>query len=164
MAGLYIHIPFCRQKCHYCNFYTVISQRYRKQFISALKHELELQKYYLENQQVNTIYFGGGTPSMLSTNEIISLIDTVSLNYNVNSDVEITLEANPDDLSSDFLRQIKNETPVNRFSIGVQSFYDDDLAYLNRIHNGKHARNAIYEALKLGFNNLTIDLIYGIPT
>lgn len=164
MAGLYIHIPFCRQKCHYCNFYTVISQKYRQQFISALKHELELQKNYLKNQQVNTIYFGGGTPSMLSTNEIISLIDTISLNYNVNSNVEITLEANPDDLSSDYLRQIKNETPINRFSIGVQSFYDDDLAYLNRIHNGKHARNAIYEALKLGFNNLTVDLIYGIPT
>jgi oxygen-independent coproporphyrinogen-3 oxidase len=164
MAGLYIHIPFCRQKCHYCNFYTVISQKYRHQFISALKYELEIQKKYLENQQINTIYFGGGTPSILSTNEIVSLINTISLNYNVNSEVEITLEANPDDLSFDYLSQIKNETPVNRFSIGIQSFHDDDLAYLNRIHNGKQSRKAINEALKLGFNNLTIDLIYGIPT
>ena len=164
MAGIYIHIPFCRQKCHYCNFYTVISQKLRHRFIASLQHELILQKDYLKNQQVNTIYFGGGTPSILSTSEIVKIFDTISIHYNLSTEVEITLEANPDDLSNEYLLQIKNETPINRFSIGVQSFHDDDLTYLNRIHNSKHAQNAIIQALKLGFNNLTIDLIYGIPT
>jgi len=164
MAGIYIHIPFCRQKCHYCNFYTVVSQKYRHQLITAILSELEHRVAYLNGQPVNTIYFGGGTPSVLSTAEINKLINQIKQHYTVVPDVEITLEANPDDLSRDYLKQLKNETPINRFSVGIQSFFDDDLHYLNRVHNGNHARQAIEHALQLGYQNMTIDLIYGIPT
>jgi len=164
MAGIYIHIPFCRQKCHYCNFYTVVSQKYRHQLVMSILDELEQRVDYLNDQQINSIYFGGGTPSILTTNEIIAIINQVKKHYAVIPDVEITLEANPDDLSEDYLKQLKNETPVNRFSVGIQSFFDDDLQYLNRVHNGSHARQAIEHALKLGYQNMTIDLIYGVPT
>lgn len=164
MAGIYIHIPFCRQKCHYCNFYTVVSQKYRDTFIIAIQKELEQRVPYLNNQTVNTIYFGGGTPSMLTTNEINFIIQVIKTNYQVNPNVEITLEANPDDLTHEYLKALKNETPINRFSMGIQSFFDDDLLYINRIHTGKDAQKAIENALDLGYENMTIDLIYGIPT
>ncbi|MDP2721263.1 MAG: radical SAM family heme chaperone HemW [Bacteroidales bacterium] len=164
MAGIYIHIPFCRKKCHYCNFYTVISQKYKQSFLLALKKEIELRTSYLNDQWVNTIYFGGGTPTILDPTEINELINTIKSHYQVIEEVEITLEANPDDLSPDYLKRLKDETPVNRFSIGIQSFFDDDLEYLNRAHGSSQARNAIENALNLGYNNMTIDLIYGIPT
>ena len=164
MAGIYIHIPFCRQKCHYCNFYTVVSKKYRDSFVNILLKELEQRKDYLGNQPVNTIYFGGGTPSLLTTGEIVRITNRISNIFPVAEEVEITLETNPDDLDKDKIKALKNETPVNRLSIGIQSFYDDDLAYLNRVHNSSQARNAIENSLKLGFKNITIDLIYGIPT
>lgn len=164
MAGIYIHIPFCRQKCHYCNFYTVISRKYRKQFITSLLLEMQQRVEYLDKQVVNTIYFGGGTPSILEPQEINLIINNIKKHYTVSEQAEITLETNPDDLSTTYLTKLKNETPINRFSIGIQSFFDDDLAYLNRVHNAKQARNSIEEALKLGYRNMTIDLIYGIPT
>lgn len=164
MAGIYLHIPFCKQKCHYCNFYSTVSLRYRSQFVDALISEIISRKDYLGNQTVNTIYFGGGTPSMLETSEITRIIETLSNNFYITDHPEITLEANPDDISPEYLLKLKNETPVNRLSIGIQSFNDDDLKYLYRVHDSKSARKSIEDSLKAGFTNLTIDLIYGIPT
>lgn len=164
MSGIYIHIPFCKKKCHYCNFYALASTKYRNEFVPALIKEIELRKDYLIDRKINTIYFGGGTPSVLNTNEINSVLGKINELYEVSPVAEITLEANPDDLSFDYLKSLKNETPINRFSIGIQSFFDDDLTYLNRVHNGANARKAIENAKKAGFNNMSIDLIYGIPT
>jgi len=163
MAGIYIHIPFCKQKCHYCNFYSTVSLAYRQDYISALTREIKSRQKYLDHEVVNTIYFGGGTPSMFSSDEISYIINLIDFRFNVASDAEITLEANPDDLDKNKLNDIKNYTSVNRLSIGVQSFFDDDLQYLNRVHRSKQAQNSIENALKLGFDNITIDLIYGIP-
>ena len=164
MAGIYIHIPFCKQKCHYCNFYSTVSLKYRNEFIDALSREIVSRKNYLDNEEINTIYFGGGTPSMLLISEITEIINTLRKTYNVASNVEITLEANPDDLSKNQISDLKNYTSVNRLSIGVQSFFDDDLHYLNRVHNSNQAHKSIEFALASGFENMTIDLIYGIPT
>lgn len=164
MAGIYIHIPFCKQKCHYCNFYTVISQKYRDVFIGTILKELEQRKDYLEDKTIHTVYFGGGTPSMLSVHEIGQIIDKIDQLFLLKKDTEITLEANPDDLDQNKLLALKNETRINRLSMGVQSFHDADLQYLNREHNGAQAINSIEMALITGFNNMTIDLIYGIPT
>ena len=163
MAGIYIHIPFCKQKCHYCNFYSTVSLAYQQDYISALTREIKSRQKYLAHEVVNTIYFGGGTPSMFSSDEISYIINLIDFRFNVASDAEITLEANPDDLDKNKLNDIKNYTSVNRISIGVQSFFDDDLQYLNRVHSSKQAQNSIENALKLGFDNITIDLIYGIP-
>ncbi len=134
MAGIYLHIPFCRQKCHYCNFFSVASLKYRDQLLEALSHELKLQKNWLGDDTIETIYFGGGTPSLLSENEINGLIETIGVYYKVSPDAEITLEANPDDLGKGTLKNLRH-TAVNRLSIGVQSFFDDDLQYLNRVHS-----------------------------
>jgi len=164
MAGIYIHIPFCKQKCHYCNFYSTVSNIYRDEFIGALTKEIKSRKDYLGKEKVHTIYFGGGTPSMLSTDEISYIINLIDYRFDVASDAEITLEANPDDLNLNKINDIKNYTPINRLSIGIQSFFDDDLRYLNRVHNSNQAHNSIENALKAGFNNVTIDLIYGIPS
>ncbi len=164
MAGIYIHIPFCKQKCHYCNFYSTVSLKYRKEFYNALIREIKSRIDYLGTEEVNTIYFGGGTPSMLSTKELSNIIKALYSTYNVSKDVEITLEANPDDLTKDQIYDIKNHTPINRLSIGIQSFFDDDLVYLNRVHNSVQAQKSIETALIAGFDNMTIDLIYGIPT
>jgi oxygen-independent coproporphyrinogen III oxidase len=163
MAGIYIHIPFCRQKCHYCNFFSVATTKWRDEFLRALMKEIELRRGYLNGETVNTIYFGGGTPSLLHTEELTSILDRVYCNFIVAADVEITLEANPDDISEIKAREWVN-TPLNRLSIGVQSFFDEDLVYLNRAHNASQAFQAIESARKAGFDNLTIDLIYGIPT
>ena len=164
MSGIYIHIPFCKQKCHYCNFFSVASNKYRTVFVDALLKEISRGKNYLDNKTIHTIYFGGGTPSMLTTKEINQILNQIYLLFTVSKDAEITLEANPDDLNESKLKSLKNETAINRLSMGVQSFFDDDLTYLNRVHNGNQAREAIELALKNQFDNLTIDLIYGIPT
>ncbi len=163
MAGIYLHIPFCKQKCHYCNFYSTVSKKYHLQFIESLKKEITGRKDYLCNQEVNTIYFGGGTPSVLSATTLAEIIELLYGTYNISDTAEITIEANPDDISSQKLSDLKKYTPVNRFSIGIQSFFDDDLVYLNRVHNAAQARKSIEQVLSAGFNNLTIDLIYGIP-
>ena len=163
MAGIYIHIPYCKQKCHYCNFYSFASGQYRDDFVDALLSEIDLRKDYLQDQEIGTVYFGGGTPSLLSADEINKILEKVKTDFKVKPEVEITLEANPDDITDEKLRSFK-DTPINRFSMGIQSFHDDDLEYLNRVHNGKHAIQSIELALKYGFNNLTIDLIYGIPS
>lgn len=164
MPGIYIHIPFCKQKCHYCNFYSVASNKYRSVFVDALLMEIERQKDYLDDKRINTIYFGGGTPSMLSSLEINQILKQLHNFFELSPDAEITLEANPDDLDEQKLMSLKNETAINRLSMGVQSFFDDDLHYLNRVHNGNQAEQSIELALKHGFDNMTIDLIYGIPT
>lgn len=163
MTGIYIHIPFCKQKCHYCNFFSVATTRYRDEFLRALHEEIEQNRDYLDAEEVTTIYFGGGTPSLLSPGEIRSVIDRLREFFPVFSGAEITLEANPDDVN----RQKSSlwlDSGVNRISLGVQSFHDKDLEYLNRVHNASSALESIETLKNAGFDNLTIDLIYGMPT
>ncbi len=163
MAGIYIHIPFCKQKCHYCNFYSTVSVKNKPAFLSALIDEIKQQKDYLNNEEIQTIYFGGGTPSMLNREEIEGIIFQLKETYQINRDAEYTLEVNPDDLSEDKSKALI-DSGINRLSIGIQSFHEIDLKYLNRVHDAKQAHLAIEGALKSGFTNLTIDLIYGIPS
>jgi len=163
LAGIYIHIPFCRQKCHYCNFFSIASVKNREKFLDALIAEIKLQKDYLKGEEVETIYFGGGTPSLLSAAEINRIFNEIQKIHIVSSSPEITLETNPDDLTGMWINDL-NKTPFNRLSIGVQSFSDADLKYLNRVHTGKQALKAIKNVLNAGYENLGIDLIYGIPT
>jgi oxygen-independent coproporphyrinogen III oxidase len=162
MAGIYIHIPFCRQKCHYCNFFSVATTRGREEFLEALLKEISVRKDYIVEEEVGTVYFGGGTPSLLTSEDLKRIFGALQSNYRISDDVEITLEANPDDISPEWVRNLK-DTPVNRLSIGVQSFYDEDLHYLNRVHTAGQAASAIELARGAGYENLTIDLIYGIP-
>jgi oxygen-independent coproporphyrinogen III oxidase len=163
MAGIYIHIPFCRQKCHYCNFFSVASQKNRERVINAIFHEIILRKNYLEGEVIETIYFGGGTPSLLSDDEINHIIDELTKQFSIDPALEITLEANPDDLSNERIAGLRN-TRINRLSIGIQSFFDEDLVYLNRVHHAKDALSAVRSSIDAGFSNISIDLIYGIPT
>jgi oxygen-independent coproporphyrinogen-3 oxidase len=161
MAGIYIHIPFCKQACHYCDFHFSTSLKKKDELINALVRELELRKDEFENTTVETIYFGGGTPSLLTNVELQVIIDTVYKNYTVSQEPEITLEANPDDLSKHRIIELSN-TPINRLSIGVQSFFEADLKLMNRGHNADEARVCLEEATKY-FDNISLDLIYGIP-
>jgi len=161
MSGIYIHIPFCKQACHYCDFHFSTSIKKKAELISALIKELELRKHELEGHTVETIYFGGGTPSLLSIDELRMLIDSVYENYKVIPNSEITLEANPDDLTNQQIDDLAT-LPINRLSIGIQSFFDQDLKLMNRAHNANDAKQCLEEATKY-FDNITIDLIYGIP-
>jgi len=161
MSGIYIHIPFCKQACHYCDFHFSTSLKKKDQLVFALVKELELRKDEFENQTVDTIYFGGGTPSLLSVDQLDLLIDSIHKNYKVSSKPEITLEANPDDLSLDNFKAL-SQTAINRLSIGVQSFFETDLKLMNRAHNADEAKQCLEEATKY-FDNISIDLIYGIP-
>ncbi|MBC8146622.1 MAG: radical SAM family heme chaperone HemW [Bacteroidetes bacterium] len=163
MAGIYIHIPFCIHKCSYCNFFSVTSLKNKSEFLKALIKEIGIQKDYLNGETINTIYFGGGTPSLLSTDELHFIFDEIAKFHTISRNAEITLEANPDDLSSGKLKELKT-LPINRLSIGIQSFHQDDLNYLGRTHDAKQALKCIKEVQVSGFENLTIDLIYGIPT
>lgn len=163
MAGIYLHIPFCTKKCHYCNFFSLASKKNTDAFISAICKEISLQKDYLQNETVSTIYFGGGTPSLLKAHDLKRIFDKLFSTFQITESAEITLEANPDDLSFEKLKEL-SDSPVNRLSIGIQSFYDDDLQFLNRSHSSKIASEAIFNAHKLGLSNISIDLIYGIPT
>ena len=133
-------------------------------FVDALIKETESRNNYLDGESINTVYFGGGTPSILNTSELNQIFENLKQNFAVNQQAEITLEANPDDLDEDKIKALYNQTPVNRLSIGIQSFFDDDLTYLNRVHDGNQAIKSIENAQKTGFKNITIDLIYGIPT
>jgi oxygen-independent coproporphyrinogen-3 oxidase len=161
MAGIYIHIPFCRQACHYCDFHFSTSMKKKDDMILALAKEIAMRKNEFANETVETIYFGGGTPSVLSNEEIQVLIDAVYQNYSVGENPEITLEANPDDLSHDRIIQL-SKSPINRLSIGIQSFFEDDLKMMNRAHNAVEAEACLAEAVKY-FDNISIDLIYGVP-
>ena len=162
-AGIYLHIPFCKQACHYCNFHFSTSMRYKSEMIESMLIEIELQKDYLEKLPLQSVYFGGGTPSVLETSEIEQLLQQIEQFHDILPNAEITLEANPDDLTLTKLQQL-SETRINRLSIGVQSFFDKDLKYMNRAHNANEATTCIQNAQQLGFQNLTIDLIYGTPT
>jgi len=161
LAGIYIHIPFCKQACYYCDFHFSTSLKRKEDMLIALKRELVLRKDELNKEQIETIYFGGGTPSLLTIGELGMLIDTVYENYEVIEDAEITLEANPDDLTSEKIKELAN-TPINRLSIGIQSFFEDDLKFMNRAHNAEESKKCLTEATKY-FDNITIDLIYGVP-
>ncbi|MBL7884829.1 MAG: radical SAM family heme chaperone HemW [Bacteroidia bacterium] len=167
MAGIYIHIPFCKQACNYCDFHFSTSLKNKEAFLSSLKIEIELQKKYLskeeETSKISTIYFGGGTPSLLSAAELMRVFDTLDKNFEIDNNAEITLEANPDDLTKQKIKELKS-TVINRFSIGIQSFYDADLKLMNRAHSSQEAISAVKGVQDAGFENITIDLIYGIPT
>lgn len=162
MAGIYLHIPFCKQACHYCDFHFSTSLQYKDEMLQALIKEIQLQKNYLNSETIETIYFGGGTPSVLEPDKINLLIDTITRLHTVASDAEITLEANPDDLGKAKVQALR-QTPVNRFSIGIQSFFDEDLAWMNRVHRANEAEAAVKRAQDTGFENITVDLIYGYP-
>ncbi len=168
MSGIYIHIPFCRQACHYCNFHFSVSQKRRPEFVEALLNEIEIRKDFLygagfDRWSITTLYFGGGTPSLLERNELERIFNRLYNHFTFSPDVEITLEANPDDLTTEKLHVLK-ELSVNRLSIGIQSFNDADLRYMNRSHNAQQARAVLQRAFDVGFHNITADLIYGIPT
>ncbi|EHO14897.1 radical SAM family heme chaperone HemW [Myroides odoratimimus] len=161
MAGIYIHIPFCKQACHYCDFHFSTSLKKKEEMLAGLKHEMALRQNELDGGIIETIYFGGGTPSILEVDEINDLIQTIYNLFEVNENPEITLEANPDDLDKATLYKLA-ESRVNRLSIGIQSFYEDDLKMMNRAHNSTEAIECLEIATSL-FDNISIDLIYGIP-
>ena len=162
MAGIYIHIPFCKQRCTYCDFYTEVAPQFIPSIIVSMIKEIDIRKDYLHNSVINTIYFGGGTPSILHSGQFSDLFDAINNRYLVAKDAEITFEANPDDLTSEFLESIRS-LPFNRLSIGIQSFDDDDLKRINRRHTSKQAVEAVVKAQAAGFTNISIDLIYGLP-
>lgn len=161
MAGIYIHIPFCKQACHYCDFHFSTSLKKKEEMLAALKQELFLRKEELAYTPIETIYFGGGTPSILSVEEIDSLLECVYQWYSVTEKPEITLEANPDDLDPTTVQRLA-QSKVNRLSIGIQSFGEEDLKMMNRAHNAQEALSCLQEAVRY-FDNISIDLIYGIP-
>ncbi|MGZ9735059.1 radical SAM family heme chaperone HemW [Flavobacterium sp. GNP002] len=161
MSGIYIHIPFCKQACHYCDFHFSTSMKKKEEMVLAIAKEIRMRKSEFEKEQVETIYFGGGTPSILTSEEINFLIAAVYSNYSVIENPEITLEANPDDLSSERIIEL-SKSKINRLSIGIQSFFEDDLQLMNRAHNSAEAKKCLEEATKY-FDNISLDLIYGIP-
>jgi oxygen-independent coproporphyrinogen III oxidase len=159
---LYLHIPYCRQACHYCDFHFSTTQQDRDAMLAAMVREIELQADYLSAQEIHTVYFGGGTPSLLTRKELASLLDAIRNQFQLRPEAEITLEANPDDLSSGALSDFA-ELGVNRLSIGIQSFHDAHLRFMNRAHTAEEAEESVKKAQDAGITNLTIDLIYAIP-
>jgi oxygen-independent coproporphyrinogen III oxidase len=162
MAGIYIHIPFCRKICSYCDFYKVIAPDDRSSLLQALLKEADLRRSYLEGERISTIYIGGGTPSVLDTGEISGFLDNLRELYSVDADCETTIELNPDDIDQAYLSGLK-AAGINRISLGIQSWRDEDLKFLNRRHNSARAEQALNDSLSAGFDNVTIDLIYGLP-
>ncbi|MEE9407181.1 MAG: radical SAM family heme chaperone HemW [Polaribacter sp.] len=161
MSGIYIHIPFCKQACFYCDFHFSTSLKKKEDMIFSLIREIEIRKDELQNKTIETIYFGGGTPSVLNTFEIQQLIDAVYSNHSVVENPEISLEANPDDLSEEKIIEL-SKSPINRLSIGIQSFFEKDLKLMNRAHNSEEAKKCL-EIASQYFSNISVDLIYGIP-
>jgi oxygen-independent coproporphyrinogen-3 oxidase len=162
MAGIYIHIPFCKKACHYCDFHFSTSPQYKDPMLKALKKEIFLRKNYLANQRIETIYFGGGTPSLLSADELQVILGAIVDQFDVSSKAEITIEANPDDLNPQRVKELR-QTLINRFSIGIQSFFEEDLLWMNRAHSATEAQSSIKRVQDAGFENITADLIYGYP-
>ncbi len=160
--GLYIHIPFCKRACHYCDFHFTTTTRYRPRMLRALKTELALRRDFLASPELDTIYFGGGTPSLLTPAELSSLLDAIHRHFSPKRDAEITLEANPDDVNKESLRAW-GALGINRLSLGVQSFRDTDLAMMHRVHDGREAGRALTLLWDSGFDNVSVDLIYGLP-
>ncbi|WP_035659410.1 radical SAM family heme chaperone HemW [Flavobacterium seoulense] len=161
MAGIYIHIPFCKQACNYCDFYFSTSMKKKDEMVLALAKEIVIRKNEFENETIETIYFGGGTPSILAIADLRLLIDSIYENYKVIENPEITVEANPDDLSEEQIIALSNNR-INRLSIGIQSFFEDDLKMMNRAHNSAEAKKCLEIATKY-FDNISLDLIYGVP-
>jgi len=162
MAGIYIHIPFCKQACNYCDFHFSTSLKMKSSFVDALLKEIDLRKSVFDTETIESIYLGGGTPSLLSAIELSRIFKKLYASFTISKDAEITLEANPDDLSFAKIQELKS-SPVNRLSIGIQSFRDADLRFMNRAHTSSEALNSIKMCKEAGFNDLTIDLIYGTP-
>lgn len=162
MSGIYIHIPFCKKACHYCNFHFSTNQNSKSAFIEAVSRELILRKLEYASDEIQSIYFGGGTPTVLDVTELNTILKTVYKNYKVSETAEITLEANPDDLDLEKIKQLSN-TKINRLSIGIQSFHESELSAMNRAHNAEDARKCL-ELATTYFDNITIDLMFGMPT
>jgi len=163
VSGIYIHIPFCKQQCHYCDFHFSTSLKTKEDLLNALVHEMKIQSSFLAGTKIRTIYFGGGTPSILSQDEITALFEALNQTFELDNVEEITIEANPDDLTEQKVKELK-DTPINRFSIGVQSFQAKDLEYMNRAHDVHQAHDSIKRVQDAGWENITVDLIYGTPT
>lgn len=162
MAGIYIHIPFCKTRCIYCDFFTQTDSSSQYEYVDALCKEAILRKNYIDNDPIESIYFGGGTPSQISPKSIDQIIKTIYSHFSVNKDVEITLEANPDDLDENYLQQLI-KIGFNRISIGTQSFDDNELKFLKRRHSAQKAKDAVRISKDVGFENISIDLMYGLP-
>ena len=162
MSGIYIHIPFCKKACHYCNFHFSTNQNSKSAFIEAVSRELILRKLEYASDQIQSIYFGGGTPTVLDVTELNTILKTVYKNYKVSETAEITLEANPDDLDLEKIKQLSN-TKINRLSIGIQSFHESELSAMNRAHDAEDAKKCL-ELATAYFDNITIDLMFGMPT
>lgn len=163
MSGIYLHIPFCKNKCAYCNFFSLVTEKKMDDYVSALKKEIINRKSYLGDDVVKTIYFGGGTPSLLPIKYVEEILELLHENYNVISNPEVTLEINPDTIDKDKMMSLKR-LGVNRMSVGIQSFNDDDLRYLGRRHDSRHALQVLDDLSSVGFDRITLDLIYGMPT
>jgi oxygen-independent coproporphyrinogen III oxidase len=162
MAGVYIHIPFCKKLCYYCDFYHLVTPGDYSAYINALMEEIDLRKEYLGNESVSTIYIGGGTPSVFTLDELSAILNAVYKHFRISDQCEITVELNPDDVNTGYMEGIKS-MGVNRISMGIQSWRDTDLKMLNRRHDAAQAEKALRDAFTAGFENITIDLIYGIP-
>ena len=163
MSGIYLHIPFCKSKCAYCNFFSLVTEKKMDDYVSALKKEIINRKSYLGDDVVKTIYFGGGTPSLLPIKYVEEILELLHENYNIISNPEVTLEINPDTIDKDKMMSLK-QLGVNRMSVGIQSFNDDDLRYLGRRHDSRHALQVLDDLSSVGFDRITLDLIYGMPT
>jgi len=161
MSGIYIHIPFCKKACHYCDFHFSTSLKYENEMVDAICKEIKMKQDRISGQ-VGSIYLGGGTPSILSQAALQKIFDTINRTFSVDSNAEITIETNPDDLTVSKLRELR-QLPVNRFSVGIQSFFDEDLIWMNRAHQAEEAENCIKRSQDAGFENLSLDLIYGYP-
>ena len=162
MAGLYIHIPFCAKRCLYCDFFSNTDMRYKEAYIRAIIEEMKQRQLYIEGEPIETIYFGGGTPSQLTAADFELIFETIYQLFDTTSCQEITLEANPDDMTADYIKSIRT-LPFNRISMGVQSFQEKDLRFLNRRHNSQQAKQAVALCQEQGITNISIDLIYGLP-
>ncbi|MCB0756215.1 MAG: radical SAM protein, partial [Flavobacteriales bacterium] len=162
MAGIYIHIPFCRRACHYCDFHFTTNLKRSAELVDTIVSEIALRANYLNRESVKTIYFGGGTPSLLPTTDIARILEAIHKAQSVEAEIELTLEANPEDLSAEKLLELRS-IGVNRLSLGTQSFIDSELQWMNRMHSADQAQSCIQDAQGIGFNNISIDLIFGLP-
>ena len=162
MAGIYIHIPFCKQRCRYCSFFSSTRNGEKERYVDAVCQEIEMRSDYFDNSAIETIYFGGGTPSTLSEKDFGKIFATIESRYKICKDAEITMEDNPDDLSEEYLTMLRNQ-PFNRISMGVQSFDDTILKTLGRRHDAARAIEAFVSARKAGFDNISIDLMFALP-
>ena len=161
-AGIYIHVPFCQRRCIYCDFYSTTRTEWRQRYVEALCSELRMRRDYLAGHSIRTVYFGGGTPSQLEEDHFRQIFDAIRQNYGLDACEEITLEANPDDLTDSYVRMLRR-LPFNRLSMGIQTFDDDMLRRLNRRHTARQAIEAVDRCRQAGLTNLSIDLIYGLP-